>query len=320
MASSQFKSLAMETLKSRLMITGGAGFIGSHLANALIDNGYQVIIVDDLSKGKKENINPKATFFKVDIKNKKFHRLLRKIKPNYLFHLAAQSSLSKSIKDPKEDLEINLLAIVDFLKEAKAAKVQKIIFASSAAIYGPVDSLLISEDDPKMPISPYGIAKFTAEHFIRYFCQNFNLPYVSLRFANVYGQNQDTTSEGGVVGIFINKILKKQPVVIYGDGNQTRDFIHVSDVVNASKSVINSKIIGEFNVGTARKTSINDLFAIITKVSGSKPKLIYEAERNMEVKHNSLSYQKINKAIGWRPKVELEEGLKITFEDFKSKL
>lgn len=306
--------------KTKVLITGGAGFIGSHLTNALIADGFKVLVVDDLSKGKEENINKKARFVKTDVRSKHFFEVVKDVKPDYIFHLAAQSSLSKSVVNPKKDLKINLLAVVDILNAAKTAKVKKVIFASSAAVYGQVKILPIKEEVAKSPSSPYGIAKLASEFFIQHFYQYHNLPYTILRYANVYGQNQDTTAEGGVVGIFINKILKGQPVYIYGDGKQTRDFIHVSDVVAANIAILKSDQIGEFNVGTGIKTSINNLFTIVAGISGNKHFKKYGPTRLMEVKHNVLSAEKIQKATGWKPRVGMESGLKITFEHFKSKM
>lgn len=303
----------------KILITGGAGFIGSHLADTLIEDGFDVLVVDNLSTGKKEFVNKKARFAKADINSREFGYILNRERPTIIFHLAAQSSLTKSLKNPTEDLKANFLSVINLLRKTQDNGVQKFIFASSAAIYGETDSLPMKEDTPQNPSSPYGLAKLSCEYYIRYFYLSKRLPYTILRYANVYGERQNTSSEGGVVGIFINKIINKQPVHIYGDGRQTRDFIHVSDVVSATKAVLKSDIVGEFNVGTGKRTSIEELFDIMAGISGAGSEKLYKPERAVEVRHNSLSYKRINKETRWKPKVNLKDGLNLTFKYFESR-
>lgn len=302
---------------SKILITGGAGFIGSHLTNKMVKDGHRVIIIDNLSHGKKENLSKKARFIKIDIRSRNFPNILEDIRPDFIFHLAAQSSVAKSFKTPKSDLRINFIPILDILKVAKKTNIQKIIFASSAAVYGSVQKIPITENASKSPISPYGIAKLASENFIEYYFKNYRLPYTILRYANVYGPDQDTSAEGGVVAIFINKALYNQNADIFGDGNQTRDFIYVSDVVSANIKALNNKVIGDFNIGSGRQTSINNLFGKIIKISNSRINKIYKPLPNWQVKNSSFSYKKFNKITGWKPKLKLEEGLRITLNYYK---
>ena len=200
---------------SKVLVTGGAGFIGSHMVDQLVEEGYKVIIADDLSKGKLENVNNEADFERIDISNNQFTNLIKKIKPDIVFHLAAQSSIARSIKNPKRDIEVNLLATQDLLDVAKEAKVKKLIFASSAAVYAESKKLPLDEENIKEPISLYGVSKLLSEYLLQNYHKIHGLPYTSLRFANVYGPRQDSSGEGGVVAIFTDKILKNDQVTIF---------------------------------------------------------------------------------------------------------
>src|SRR3990167_11328030 len=241
---------------NKVLVTGGAGFIGSHLVDRLVEEGHKTIVADDLSKGRIGNVNAKADFEKIDITSNRFSILIKKIKPDVIFHFAAQSSITKSIESPKKDIAINLLATQDLLDAAMEAKVSKLIFASSAAVYARSTNLPIAEENPKEPISLYGVSKLCSEYLLRNYHKIHNLSYASLRFANVYGPRQDMSAEGGVVAIFIDKILKMDQAIIFGDGTQTRDFIYVSDVVKACFLSLRNDVLGEFNIGTAQETPI----------------------------------------------------------------
>lgn len=304
---------------SKVLVTGGAGFIGSHLSNKLSDLGHIVFVVDDLSKGNKLNLKKKVNFYKEDIRIKTFDNLLKKLQPDFIYHLAAQSSLSKSFKNPKYDFQINLIATQRLIETASSIKAKKIVFASSAAVYGEQAKLPIGENAPKNPISIYGVSKLSAEYLLSINYQRNKMPYISLRYSNVYGENQDTSAEGGVVAIFIKSSLDGKAVHIFGDGNQTRDFIHVSDVINANLSILGKDLIGEFNISTSHQTTVNHLYALIQKIHKYKLRIKYENPQNQEVKKSALSYKKFNKVTGWRPAVDIESGLKITYEFFKKK-
>lgn len=301
----------------KILVTGGAGFIGSHLVDRLVDEEYDVIVADDLSKGRMENINEKADFHKMDITSKKFSELIKKIKPDEVYHFAAQSDIGQSLKDPQKEISINFLATQTLLDQAKVLKIKKIIFASSAAVYAESKRLPIAEENPKEPISFYGVSKLLSEYLLHNHHKVYGLPYVSLRFANVYGPRQDMGAEGGVVAIFINKILKNEKAVIFGDGTQTRDFIYVSDVVDVCLLSLEDKVNGEFNIGTSKETSIIALYEELTRLVGVKSNKKFEKRKFMEVNRNCLSFNKFEKVTGWVPQVDLDQGLKLTLDYFK---
>ncbi len=309
-----FTEKSSKTMANRILVTGGAGFIGSNLVDELIKKGHQVFVIDNLSTGKYQNLNPKSKFIKLDITGDKIGEIVSKIKPAYIFHLAAQTSISKSVASPKEDFRTNLTALVPILEAAVKSKVKKFIFPSSAAVYGDSKKLPIVEDSPKNPVSPYGISKLCAEFLISSYQKLYGLPYAIFRFANVYGPRQDSSQEGGVVSIFIKNVLSNHPITIFGDGNQTRDFVYVSDVVRANMMVLEKNTIGIFNVSSGKETSINILSEKIAKSLKKKIKEVHEPARNLEIEESSLLWNKIKREINWSPVVDIDRGLKSTID------
>jgi len=305
---------------AKILVTGGAGFIGSDLSNKLIDLRHKVFVVDNLATGNKNYLKKGISFFKEDISSTNLDPLMNKIKPDYIYHFAAQSSLSRSLKYPQEDIDINILATQRLINAANKIKVRKIIFSSSAAVHGSTNRLPIKEEDEKNPISIYGVSKLSSEHLFRLNYFKNNTSFISFRYANVYGEKQNQSSEGGVVAILINKILHGNIITIFGDGNQTRDFIYVSDVNRANIFGLNENIRGIFNIGTGIQTSINNLHQLMTQITLSKSKIIYKDLQHLEVNKNSLSYKKFNKLTSWKPKINLNAGLTNTFNYFKSKI
>ena len=303
----------------KILVTGGAGFIGSHLVDRLIEEGYTVMVLDNLSRGRLENVNAKADFEKTDVTSKKFPELIKKIEPDAVFHLAAQSDIGQSLEDPQKDILINFLATQSLLDGVKELKIKKIVFASSAAVYAESKKLPIEEEDLKKPISLYGVSKLCSEYLLRNYHKIYGLPYASLRFANVYGSRQDMSSEGGVVAIFIDKILKSSKATIFGDGTQTRDFVYVSDVVDACLSSLKDNVFGEFNIGTEEETSIVNLYKKLLGLTGVKDNRKFEKRKILEVKRSSLLSEKFRDICGWKPKVDLDQGLKLTFDYFQKK-
>lgn len=302
---------------NKILITGGAGFLGSHLVDQLIKRGDKATVIDNLSSGSIANLNKKSEFINLDINNKNIQKIITKIKPDYIFHLAAQTSVSKSIENPKNDLKTNLISLVPILEAAIKIKIKKFFFASSAAVYGEAKQIPINENFPKNPTSPYGIAKLSTEFLINMYSKSYKLPYVIFRYSNIYGPRQDSSAEGGVVSIFINNILKGKPVTIFGDGEQTRDFIYVSDVVNANLLLLEKNIVGTFNIATATNISINNLFEKISRISGLDSARLFAPSKYMEIKKSSLSPEKIKKETGWFPKISIDQGLKSTIHSFK---
>lgn len=295
----------------KVLVTGGAGFIGSHLVDALIDKGFKVVVIDNLSTGKISNLNPQAVFYKISITNKKIKDIFKKEKFDYVFHLAAQMNVRLSVADPLYDAKVNIMGTLNLLNNSVAHNVKKFIFSSSGgAIYGDADIIPTPEDFETKPVSPYGVAKLTGENYLYYFDKVHKLPYVALRYANVYGPGQRSDSEAGVVSIFAGKALRGEQPVINGDGKNTRDYVYVSDVVKANLLSLNNKMKGAYNIGTSKETTVNQIFDKIAKISGKNVKEKHGPAKKGEQRRSCLSFQKIKKDLGWEPSVNLNEGIK----------
>lgn len=294
----------------KILITGGAGFIGSHLTDALIEKGNEILIIDNLSSGKMENVNPKAEFYKLDIQSPEISEIFKKNKPEAVFHLAAMIDVRKSVEDPAKDAETNILGSLNVLENCRKNGVEKIIFASTGgAIYGDADIIPTPESYPEFPLSPYGIAKLTIEKYLNYYHKIFGLSFVALRLSNVYGPRQNSEGESGVVAIFCDKIFLGRQPVINGDGEQTRDYVFVDDVVEANILALEKDKIGVFNVGTGKETSVNEVFKKLKNLSKTEIKGIYGPAMKGEQKRSCLDFSKIEKELGWTPKYDLERGL-----------
>ena len=305
----------------KVLVTGGAGFIGSHVVDRLIQEGHDVVVVDNLSTGKKKNINRDAHFYKMDILNSKIEKIFKKEKPDLISHHAAQMDVRRSVADPIFDAQVNVLGLLNVLENAVRHGTKKVIFASSGgAVYGEQQVFPAPETHPLHPVSPYGISKLAGEHYLYYYQQVAGLNYVALRYANVYGPRQDPFGEAGVVAIFSQKTLMNDQPIINGNGKQTRDYVFVEDVVEAHMAVIDNSIKGIFNVGTGKETSVNQLFRNLVDISGAKAKEVYGPEKRGEQIRSVLDYTKLKKATDWEPKVELYDGLKMTVDYFRTAL
>ncbi len=299
---------------AKCLVVGGAGFIGSHVTDKLVELGHSVSVIDNLSTGNRKNVNKKAEFFEKDIRedlsdifNKGF---------DYVFHLAAQVNVRKSLENPVKDAETNIIGSLNVLDNCVKFKVRKFIFSSTGgAIYSPNAKLPCKEDSEKEPLSPYGVAKFTVENYLRIFKNVFGLNYACLRYSNVYGPRQDAKGEAGVISIFISRAINNEDLIIFGDGEQTRDFIYVKDVVDANIKAMNLE--GTYNVATMKETMISELAKEIIKLVGSDSKIVYGNEIKGELKRNVLSYARL-KNKGWTPKYNLDNGLRETVEWFKN--
>ena len=304
--------------RMRIVVTGGAGFIGSHVADRLIEEGHEVSIVDDLSTGKKKNINPKAEFHKLDILSPKLERVFKKARPEVVVHHAAQMDVRRSVADPLFDGQVNILGTLNVLEQAVKIGTKRVIFASSGgAVYGDQETFPASEQHPVRPISPYGVSKLSGEHYLYYYQRTYGLQSASLRYGNVYGPRQDPFGEAGVVAIFALKLLQNEQPVINGNGKQTRDYIAVDDVVEANMAVLNRGLNDTFNVGTGRETSVNQLYRMLADTIGSPIKERYGPERRGEQARSCLDASKLSKASDWEPRVDLAEGLKRTADYFR---
>ena len=306
----------------KILITGGAGFIASHIADAYLAAGHAVTIVDNLSTGRKVNIPPGATFVEADIRDAAaMHTLFSSTSFDLMSHHAAQMDVRKSVADPVYDASVNVLGVLTLLQECVRTGVKHVVFASSGgAIYGEQDVFPADETHPTRPISPYGVAKLTTEQYLFYYHAVFGLHAVCLRYANIYGPRQNPEGEAGVVAIFTNRMFAGQEPVINGEGKQTRDYVFVGDVVRANVAAIGRTGFHIYNVGTGRETDVNHLFRVIRDAVGSTcPERHGEAKIGEQLR-SVLSHERIRKELGWTPSVTLEEGLSRTVDYFRNAL
>jgi UDP-glucose 4-epimerase len=297
-----------------VLVTGGAGFIGSNIVDGLIKEGHKVIVVDNLSTGKKENLNENAEFYQLDIKDQELEKIFEKNEISHIIHHAAQIDVQHSIKDPLFDAQNNILGTINVLEMAKDYEVEKIIYASSAAVYGEPDYLPIDEEHPIKAMSPYGITKHTPEHYIKMYSELYDLKYTIFRYSNVYGPRQDPKGEGGVVSIFVDKILAEERPVIFGDGQQTRDFIHVYDIVKANLLSLEKGDNVLINISTESRDSVNDLVDYLNEILPYSLEAINEESRKGDILHSSLANSKAKELLGWTPDYDLRAGLEQTVE------
>jgi UDP-glucose 4-epimerase len=301
-----------------ILVTGGAGFIGSHIADALIHNGHSVVVLDDLSMGKREYVNPKTQFVLLDIRSEKIKEIFLHHRFDVVIHQAAQMDVRKSVEDPLFDASTNILGTVNLLEGCRATGVKKFIFASTGgAIYGEQTCFPADEQHPTRPVSPYGITKLSAEKYLFYYQQAHGLQYVSLRYANVYGPRQNPHGEAGVVAIFTGKMLSDGQPLINGDGTQTRDYIYVDDIVKANLLALNYKQSAIFNVGTGIETNVNQLFLTLRKLTGSQCREKYGPAKNGEQQRSVIDSSSLYKAFNWKPSIALRDGLRRTVDSMR---
>ncbi|MCO7174937.1 GDP-mannose 4,6-dehydratase [Sporolactobacillus kofuensis] len=304
----------------KVLVTGGAGFIGSHVVETLLRKGYTVAVMDNFSTGHQENIaDLPIDLYICDVADPAAINVIQSIHPDYIIHLAAQISVSNSVADPLFDQRTNVTGSLNVMNGARLASVKKIVFASSAAVYGNPIEIPVTTKHPTHPESPYGLTKLTVEHYLNLFEKFYQLPYSILRFSNVYGPRQDAEGEGGVVSIFSDRIQKGTPPMIYGDGDQTRDFIFVKDVAAAVVASIAVKESLCVNVSSQTAISIKDLFQVMKEVSGSDLDVYYGPKRNGDIRHSMLSNQLARELLGWKPEVSLSDGLRMTLRALKRK-
>jgi len=304
----------------KILVTGGAGFIGSHVADKLIEKGHEVVIIDNLSTGRKENLNPQAKFIQADITDfPAIGKIFNEEQPEIVYHLAAQIDVRKSVADPLFDAQTNILGSLNLIQNSVNHKVKKFFFSSTGgAIYGDANVIPTPEIYKEYPLSPYGIAKLTVDKFLNYYHEIFDLNYISLRYGNVYGPRQNPHGEAGVVAIFINKMLNGEQPAINGDGRQTRDYVFVEDVARANVMALeNFDKAGIYNIGTSQETDVNELFSEINKNFGNKFEEIHSEAKLGEQKRSCLDFSKIKNELGWQPEYDFPSGVKKTYEWFK---
>jgi UDP-glucose 4-epimerase len=302
----------------RILVTGGAGFIGSHVVDAYIEAGHEVFIVDDLSTGKRENLNPRAHFIHADIMDLSVRKLIAAEKIEIVNHHAAQMDVRRSVADPLFDARVNLLGMLNVLEGAREAKAKKIIFSSSGGtVYGEQETFPADESHVTQPISPYGVSKRAGEHYLYFYSVEYGIPYIALRYANIYGPRQDPHGEAGVVAIFTLRLLSGNQPTINGDGKQTRDYVFVKDVARANLAALSIDYCGPMNVGTSIETDVNQLFYHLRTLTNAPFSELHGPAKLGEQRRSVLAWNRAKEILGWRPEVGLEEGLRQTVEFFR---
>lgn len=302
----------------RITVTGGAGFIGSHLVDRLIEDGHTVQVIDNLYTGNKDFVHSKAQFVELDIRDPSVCSVLEEFRPDYIFHEAAQTEVSTSMSDPMLDCDINLMGLINLLNAAVKLDVKKFLMPSSAAVYGNLDTLPLNEEMIGNPSSFYGLTKLTTEHYLRIYYEAFGLPYICYRYSNVFGPRQGNGGEGGVISIFAKATVKGSPIIIYGDGKQTRDFIYVDDVVEANILGMQHQVTGIYNVSTGISSSVSLLVDEFRNISGKDIEIVYDKPRLGDIRDSVLATDKSEKELLFTAKYNLHDGLIKTYEYFKT--
>jgi UDP-glucose 4-epimerase len=300
----------------KILVTGGAGFIASHVVDAYVKEGFEVVVVDDLSTGRLSNLNPEVTFYKLDIRSPQLAEVFKKEKPDYINHHAAQMDVRRSVLDPLFDANVNILGSINLIECAKKFKVKRFIYISTGgAVFGEPEYLPCDENHPINPICQYGISKHTVEHYLFLYHLNYGLDYVVIRYPNVYGPRQDPCGEAGVAAIFTRAMLRGEQVTINGDGEQARDFVYVKDCARANVLALKTNNINTiYNIGCGQGTTVNEIFTLLKEITDYPRDPMYGPAKIGETRRIYLSAEKARRELGWIPIVDLEEGLKQTVE------
>ena len=302
----------------KVLVTGGAGFIASHVVDLYVQEGLDVVVVDDLSTGRESNLNPAVTFYQLDIRSPELAEVFEKERPDYVNHHAAQMDVRRSVADPMFDASVNVLGSLNLIECAKQYGVKRFIYISTGgAVYGEPEYLPCDEAHPINPICQYGASKHTVEHYLYMYHVNYGLGYVVLRYPNVYGPRQNPRGEAGVVAIFTGQMLADQPVVINGDGEQQRDFVYVGDCARANLLALRTERNGIYNIGVNRGTTVNELFNVLKSVIGYNRQPSYGPAKLGETRQIYLNADKARRELGWEPIVAWEEGLALTVDYHK---
>ncbi len=302
----------------KILVTGGAGFIGSHVVDKYVEEGHDVVVIDNLATGEKKNINQKATFYNCDITVKELLTIFEKEKPDVINHHAAQMNVRKSIEDPMYDAQVNILGLLNVLSCAAKTKVKRFIFISSGgAIYGDAPTIPTPEGIMPMPLSPYGLAKHAGERYVQLTAQEHGFMYSILRYGNVYGPRQNPEGEAGVIAIFINNMMKEQTVTVFGNGEQTRDYVYVADIVAANSRALTVEGSGIFNLGTETEASVLEIHSILKEIFSTTKEPVFAEKRTGEVFRSALNCSAAQSALGWKATISLKEGIAKTVQWFK---
>ena len=302
-----------------VVVTGGAGFIGAHSTRALLERGHRVTVVDDLSHGRREALPPGAELVVLDVRAAELFPLFESLRPDAVLHLAAQMDVRKSVADPLYDASINVLGTINTLEAARRAQVGRVVFASSGgAVYGEQDTFPAPESHPRRPASPYGVSKLCGEEYLAHYALAHGLSTLALRYANVYGPGQDPHGEAGVVAIFLNKLAANELPLINGDGLQTRDYVHVTDVALANRLAIESRATGALNIGTGLETTVIQVAQLLARHLGVARKFNHGPAKPGEQRRSSVDPGAARSALGWSPQVALDPGLAETAASFRA--
>lgn len=297
----------------QVLVTGGAGFIGSHIVDALLSQGHSVSVLDNLSTGKLENLDPRVNFYHGELGDEELlQQIMEGERPEVVIHEAAQASVPRSVDNPVYDAGVNVVGSIKLLEACRKGGVRKVIYASTAAVYGEPKYLPIDEDHPVMLLSPYGISKYAVEQYLKVYKSLYNLDFTVLRYANVYGPRQDAAGEGGVVSVFAGRLLSGKCPEIFGDGRQTRDFVYVKDVAAANVAALDRAGGQVLNVSTGIATSVNELFETMREMAASSVIAVYGPERPGDIKHSFLENIRARQLLEWKHRFDLEDGLRET--------
>ena len=305
----------------KALVTGGAGFIGSHMVDRLLEMELKVVVMDDLSTGKIKNLKSEAVFHHTDITQPAMAEIIQREQPDLVFHMAAQTSVTQSTKDPIGDTNANVLGTLRILEASRRVGVEKIIYSSTGgALYGDPETVPCADDAAITPVSPYGMSKWVAEQYMDYYYRQYRLNYTSLRYGNVYGPRQDPNGEAGVVAIFTQAMLEGKQPQIFGDGTQERDFVSVFDVVDANIAAIDRGDGKSMNIATGEATNVNRIFELLRSITGYKWDPLHAPQRTGEVYRIALDWSRAAQELDWSPRISLEDGLKLTVDYFRESM
>ncbi|MEE8311738.1 MAG: NAD-dependent epimerase/dehydratase family protein [Candidatus Binatia bacterium] len=304
----------------RILVTGGAGFIGSHIAQAYAEAGHEVAVLDSLFSGHEENVPAGVSLLRHDVRSAEGADAVADFAPEVINHHAAQMNVRVSVDDPLFDADVNILGLINLVERARKSGLKRVLFASSGGtVYGEPPTLPATEEFQTHPVCPYGVSKLTSEHYLYYYSHIHGVDYVALRYSNVYGPRQDPHGEAGVIAIFCQNLLAGKDVTIFGDGLQTRDYVFVGDVVRANVAALEGDFRGSVNIGTGKESNVVELYDRVKELVGGDGKAVHGAAKEGEVRRNVLDVSKAGEVLGWTPTTELSEGLVSTVDFFRTR-